>query len=413
MRAVSDPFDIHSFGELACLRIHKLAVHEKQALQRDVGGEALLGGEARIRKIENLQIIVQVEAADLAVDRAAGIVRRRNRRTVRWCLSNPDRQRRTKWNRESASASRRWRLKRQYRRLAASFSAFSGRVVRAELVHRREHDLALQLLDRHALLDESRRQVFEKFRIRRPLAHLAEVVGRIHQSRAEMPFPDAVHHDARGQRVRGDVRWPVPAGRCPYRKARNGWSTTLRGNGAAPYRPGCTGCRADSPPCSPARICRPRRGQTDTPWEAPSSGCRCALEELPRVRARPAPGGVPAPTFETQKLRARASRRFRRIRIRARTDPATELLRRSAEPSVPGRSRGRTDPWSRTRWAKRRAEAVWERRPWPWMIWFSSSILPASAMILRTSASKLSASNLACASVPPVATMACQSFRKT
>ncbi len=102
-----------------------------------------------------------------------------------------------------ASASRRWRLARQYSRFAPSFSAFSARRLRAELICRRKQNLAVQLLDRHAVLDETRRQILEQFRIGWRIAHLAEIIRRFHDARSEMPLPHAVDDHARR-----DVGWP-------------------------------------------------------------------------------------------------------------------------------------------------------------------------------------------------------------
>ena len=72
-----------SFGDLAreqlALLLHEIAVHEEQPLQRHAGREALLGREVRAREIEQLQVFVELVAADLAVDRAP-VERRRQRR---------------------------------------------------------------------------------------------------------------------------------------------------------------------------------------------------------------------------------------------------------------------------------------------------------------------------------------------
>ena len=59
-------------------------------------------------------------------------------------------------------------------------------------------------LDRPSAFDKSRRQVIEQFRIRRTIAHLAEVAGRAHDARAEVMLPDPIHHHARGQRILRD-----------------------------------------------------------------------------------------------------------------------------------------------------------------------------------------------------------------
>ena len=67
-------FVVHSLGERLGLLINKTAVHKIQALQRDVGSEALLGGEGRIGIIEHLQEIVQPVTANLAEHGAAIVV---------------------------------------------------------------------------------------------------------------------------------------------------------------------------------------------------------------------------------------------------------------------------------------------------------------------------------------------------
>ena len=55
------------------------------------------------------------------------------------------------------------------------------------------------------MADELRSEILEQLGIRWLVAHHAEVVGRIHNAGAEVPLPDAVHDDARGQRMIGDV----------------------------------------------------------------------------------------------------------------------------------------------------------------------------------------------------------------
>ena len=65
----------------------------------------------------------------------------------------------------------------------------------------RQHHLAVHRFHRPAAFAEAPGQVVEKLRVRWPVAGLAEIVDRPHQSLAEMMLPDAVHHDARGQRI--------------------------------------------------------------------------------------------------------------------------------------------------------------------------------------------------------------------
>src|ERR1700682_6330440 len=59
----------------------------------------------------------------------------------------------------------------------------------------------MHFFDRPAAFYETFREVVEKLRMRRRFAEFAEVVGRAHQSFAEMILPDAVHHRTRGERV--------------------------------------------------------------------------------------------------------------------------------------------------------------------------------------------------------------------
>ena len=78
-------------------------------------------------------------------------------------------------------------------------------VVGAQLVDRAEHDLAVQLLDRHAVLDEVGGQVFQQVGIGGAFAGHAEVAGRIDQAGAEVVLPDAVDDDPHGDGLLQDV----------------------------------------------------------------------------------------------------------------------------------------------------------------------------------------------------------------
>ena len=119
---LSGSFATRARQQLALL-LHEIAVHEEQPLQRHAGGEALLGRQVGAREVEQLQILVELVAADLAVDRAAVEGGRQRRRTAR---PSSYRGRRTTNSSESriCSAVMRWRLARQYSRLPESFSKF-------------------------------------------------------------------------------------------------------------------------------------------------------------------------------------------------------------------------------------------------------------------------------------------------
>src|SRR5262245_31014472 len=69
-------------------------------------------------------------------------------------------------------------------------------VVGAELIGRAHHDLAMQFLDRQAVVDEELRQVVEQLRMCRPLAGDTEVAWRIDEPGSEVAFPDAIDDDA-------------------------------------------------------------------------------------------------------------------------------------------------------------------------------------------------------------------------
>ena len=111
--------------EQLALLLHEVAVHEEQPLQRHGGGEALLGGEIRAREIEQLQVLVELVAADFAVDRA------RDRRAASAaptarpasCRARPPR---TAASRASARPSCAGGSTRQYSRLPESLSKFAA-----------------------------------------------------------------------------------------------------------------------------------------------------------------------------------------------------------------------------------------------------------------------------------------------
>ena len=83
-----------------------------------------------------------------------------------------------------------------------------------ELIGATEHELADQCLDRPAVLHERDSQVVEQLGMARRLPGCPEVVGRRDQSATEQMQPDAVDHDAGGERVlrrRQPVRQLEPA----------------------------------------------------------------------------------------------------------------------------------------------------------------------------------------------------------
>ena len=64
MRAASSGSSATRLGQPLGVLLHEVAVHEEQPLQRHVGREALLGGLARAREVEQLQELVELVAAD-------------------------------------------------------------------------------------------------------------------------------------------------------------------------------------------------------------------------------------------------------------------------------------------------------------------------------------------------------------
>jgi hypothetical protein len=67
-------------------------------------------------------------------------------------------------------------------------------------IDRREHDLAIQPLERPSVRDEAGGEIVQQFRMRGLLALHSEIAGGGHQRLAEMPAPDAIHDHARRQR---------------------------------------------------------------------------------------------------------------------------------------------------------------------------------------------------------------------
>ena len=85
--------------------------------------------------------------------------------------------------------------------VAAVFFARFTRLQGAGLVDRREHDLALQLLYRHAVLLKARSHIFQQFGIGRSFAGNPEVVRSTDNPAPEMPFPNTVDKDSNRERT--------------------------------------------------------------------------------------------------------------------------------------------------------------------------------------------------------------------
>ena len=186
--------------QAARLLRHQVAVHEEQALQRDVRRHALVAGAVRIGEIEKRQHAVQLAPADEAVDRAAMILRLvqllRRAAHLQIQIARDVEQR----------VAQRFGIQplpvgAPQQPIVRIGREIGRRIIRAQLVRRGEHDLAMHGLDRPLVLDEAARQIIEQLRMRGTLAQLAEIAGRAHDSLAEMMLPDAIHHDARGQRI--------------------------------------------------------------------------------------------------------------------------------------------------------------------------------------------------------------------
>ena len=182
---------------------HEGAVHEVEALAGHVGGVAALRGQARVREVEGLQELVDLEAAHLAVDGAAVVllVAQALRRPAHGGVQVPG-------HLQDRVADALGIEPAPVRAPVVAVGSVDGLVAgvlpAGQLIRRRQHDVAVQLLDRHPALDEARRQVLEQLGVRGPLAHHPEVAGGVDDARAHVPAPDSVHNDARGDRVPGD-----------------------------------------------------------------------------------------------------------------------------------------------------------------------------------------------------------------
>jgi hypothetical protein len=70
----------------------------------------------------------------------------------------------------------------------------------ALLPRRRVQNLAMQPLQRPAVLHEATGEIVEQFGMRRRFAEIAELARRIDQTATEVMLPHAIHDHARGQR---------------------------------------------------------------------------------------------------------------------------------------------------------------------------------------------------------------------
>src|SRR5207249_9076303 len=96
---------------------------------------------------------------------------------------------------------------------------------RAHAVRVAREDEPMQFLDRPAVIDEPACEPVEELRMRGLLAHDSEVAGCADQSFPEVMLPDAVHDDARGERI---VRAGEPPGQRQPAQARALWDREVR-----------------------------------------------------------------------------------------------------------------------------------------------------------------------------------------
>ena len=208
-------FGVDPFSELAGLVVDEGVVHEVEPLHRDVGGEALLGGEGRVGEVEGLQEGVDAEAADLARRRCGAVF------SVVKSLAGPpassvSRSPATKrMESRSCSASRRCSGEVRVERLCGSFSCASAVSLAALLVDGGQHDHRCSFLSDMPFVAELDGEVVEKLRVGGRIADLAEVIRRVDDAGAEVPLPDAVDEDARWRAGWRRCRRRAQAGRCP------------------------------------------------------------------------------------------------------------------------------------------------------------------------------------------------------
>ena len=160
-----------------------------------------------------------------------------------------------------ASRSSRRRGNRQSSRFSGSTLRQSGRSKLGLLVGARQHDQAVQRLERPALVLEPGGQVVEQLGMAGRRAAGAEVAGGRHQRLAEVVHPDAVDDDPAGERIVG--RRDRPGQVEPAAAVRERPAIRRRpgpaGTAGARDRPAGTGCPARR---SAARTARRRRSST-------------------------------------------------------------------------------------------------------------------------------------------------------
>ena len=179
--------------------MHEVAVHQEQTLQRNRCVKAFLGTDRRAGKIEELEIIVELVAPDFSVDGAPQESRRERFRRTAQRLVEITR------NREDRIADL---LGIEPLRIGAPIKAISRILFvsgivhrRAELIHRAQHDFAMQLLDGHSIMRELVSQIFEKLWVRWTLARHSEVAGRIHDPCPEVRLPNPIYNHAHRKRL--------------------------------------------------------------------------------------------------------------------------------------------------------------------------------------------------------------------
>ena len=190
-------------------------------------------------------------------------------------------------------------------------------------------------LDRPSRFDEPGGEPVEQGRVCRPLAALAEVVGRANETLAEVVLPDPIDHDARGERVVGP--------RQPIRELAAG---RFRGD---PQRRFVLACKLAGTPRGtvfPSRFELPRRktwASLNPSWRVPLGPPSCTTTARGMSRGGLLLEGVklPAHAFQPRSIARRKHGAFARRRA-ARTDLGRRAIRRSSSVSGSiGRARWR------------------------------------------------------------------------
>ena len=236
---------LHAIREQLRLPQHELVVQQRQRLRRHRRDIAPAAADVLIRQIEDLEHGEGQTALAIHVDAAPPDRRDRPPRLFQmpFVIDFEDLRRQMRERpagrpsaRFNRAARRQDRCRARSRRRAAGcgsatdtlfvgiFRHIGGVVeLRRHLVGLRRHDQPVHLLDAPAAVHELDRQPVEQLRMRRLLAHLAEVIERRHDAAAEMMMPDAIDDHARGQRIvrrRQPLRQRPPAARrCGRRPA--------------------------------------------------------------------------------------------------------------------------------------------------------------------------------------------------